>query len=288
MKYTGLPPLKVNDLDILTEFLKAYCKNEGIDFNHLYQIVSNAYIEYLAHKGDPWEIFSLDSLDEKLKENFRKHYKSKAERLKFVSEIRHALRSDCCPMCGSVKPPGQVDHFLPQANFAEFSFFMPNLVSACDCNGQKMANFKGANWGERLMHPYFDQNLMNRLVYIAFEGEPDKPTLSVKCTSDYLNNPAVNFHIATVLNKTTLLNKSIFSWSVLADDPRGQLHLRHQKYPKVTEEDIREKLSDFLDSSDKKNSSLNNWDSMFYFGLLNSPSQVTLLAKVCELQRPST
>ncbi|UUZ55135.1 hypothetical protein LP419_04565 [Massilia sp. H-1] len=119
-------------------------------------------------------------MPDNLKKSLITHYEGEIKGLEYIAKIRNEVRTDVCPLCGSTKPPGQVDHFIPKEDYPEFSFFIPNLVSACDCNLHKGKNYKGQINGERLLHPYFDRCMSERLIYLSFEGDVSSPDIKIK------------------------------------------------------------------------------------------------------------
>ena len=66
--------------------------------------------------------------------------------------------NDKCPFCGGIGRPKSLDHYLPKANYPQFSVFPHNLVPACrDCNTGK-SNSLATNANEQVLHPYFDDD----------------------------------------------------------------------------------------------------------------------------------
>lgn len=61
-----------------------------------------------------------------------------------------------CPYCHQYKA-NEIDHFLPKANFGEYSIYSANLVPICTrCNKKKSNRFSSPATGRRYVHPYFD------------------------------------------------------------------------------------------------------------------------------------
>lgn len=61
-----------------------------------------------------------------------------------------------CPFCGGIGRPKSLDHYLPKANYPQFSVLPQNLVPACrDCNTGK-SNDLAQNPSQQPLHPYFD------------------------------------------------------------------------------------------------------------------------------------
>ncbi|UUZ49590.1 hypothetical protein LP420_04845 [Massilia sp. B-10] len=175
-----MPNLGVDDFMVL----KTLSENRALgSFGFLLDslpVISASYGKYVAVGGDPWEIPEPVIMPDNLKKSLITHYEGEIKGLEYIAKIRNEVRTDVCPLCGSTKPPGQVDHFIPKEDYPEFSFFIPNLVSACDCNLHKGKNYKGQINGERLLHPYFDRCMSERLIYLSFEGDVSSPDIKIK------------------------------------------------------------------------------------------------------------
>ncbi len=62
-----------------------------------------------------------------------------------------------CPFCGGIGTPRNLDHFLPKANFPQFSVLPSNLVPSCrDCNMDGKAHNFARSAEEQLIQPYID------------------------------------------------------------------------------------------------------------------------------------
>ena len=69
--------------------------------------------------------------------------------------VKLALPHRLCPFC-SVQPIRNVDHFLPESKFPQFSILPANLVPTCrDCNFEKRAD-SPSKLADQLFHPYFE------------------------------------------------------------------------------------------------------------------------------------
>ena len=65
---------------------------------------------------------------------------------------------DKCPFCGGIGHPKTLDHYLPKANFPQYSVLPTNLVPCCrDCNTEK-SNAVAVTLGEQTLHPYLDRD----------------------------------------------------------------------------------------------------------------------------------
>ncbi|VVS91052.1 HNH endonuclease [Desulfoluna spongiiphila] len=84
--------------------------------------------------------------------------------------------NDRCPFCGGIGRPSTLDHFLPKANFPQFSVLPTNLVPCCkDCNsGEKKTGFATTD-EEQVLHPYFEPDCFFEEKWISarvVRGEP--------------------------------------------------------------------------------------------------------------------
>lgn len=104
-----------------------------------------------------------------------------------------------CPMCGSLHS-GTLDHIFPQSDYPEFAVFSRNLVPACKCNSKRQNDLLGDGQGERILHPYYDVCLGERL-------------LSARCTKHIIA------HSQTIRSSLLLLflsvhNKPYTNWEI--------------------------------------------------------------------------
>jgi hypothetical protein len=61
-----------------------------------------------------------------------------------------------CPFCGGIGHATTLDHYLPKANFPQYSICPGNLVPCCrDCNTSKRASFPKIA-AKQAIHPYHD------------------------------------------------------------------------------------------------------------------------------------
>jgi hypothetical protein len=108
----------------------------------------------------------------------------------------------CCPVCGGTTT-GTLDHYLPRDVYPEFSIFSLNLVPACPhCNsGSKGTTVKGASYGERFLHPYFDDLANGPIWRVAFRAP--YAMLTFDAVPEQGLSPAqtkmVKFHLQNVL-----------------------------------------------------------------------------------------
>ena len=112
------------------------------------------YIEIESNKRISPIAFTLDE-----KNALSSLYESKTKTAKkIINEVLDILNpnhSDCCLYCG-IGEIDQIDHYLPQEHFPEFSILHKNLIPICGkCNEIKGANIPGA-YGKDYMHLVYD------------------------------------------------------------------------------------------------------------------------------------
>lgn len=262
MKYLGLP--KYDDSSILCAISS---REEFNSYPLLGQKLTAIESEYQHYKKVCGNAFLLNpplNLDDALKNGLREDYGRKVKELNFITEIRHEISPDICPLCGSFST-GQVDHVVPKKTYPEFSLFSHNLVPACACNQTKSANYLGPN-GERFLHPYYDLELKERISYIVFSGDVESPDLDVELVFKYRTNSNVKFHIESIVKRTNIFNWANKEWSKIQSRPIRSIFQRNNV--PLTELDIKNMLDKAVVAFDEEFESPNNWKSMFYYGLV--------------------
>src|SRR5262249_22022126 len=147
----------------------------------------------------------------------------------YIDEIRRRGGVAVCPMCGSMGS-GTLDHVLPKTTHASFAVFGLNLVPACKCNSLRGADLTGNNAGERILHPYFDDILGQRLLAGRFEDLGPAPRISLRLllAAGHPQYAAVDFHVDNVVKRTQIKDYLHRSWCRLVGGPgRTTVELRH-------------------------------------------------------------
>lgn len=105
-----------------------------------------------------------------------------------ISKIQLQTQAGCCVSCG-IGDADQVDHFLPQEHFPEYSIMHKNLLPICGtCNEIKSDNIPGGT--KDYFHPMFDKL-------------PNEPFFS--CQITYTNNiPTSSFSIIRKFHSTII------------------------------------------------------------------------------------
>lgn len=235
--------------------------------------IEDQYRHYIAVNGDVCQLNAPLNLHEDLKKALITHYTTKPADLKIIDEIRDKLSPDVCPMCGSLKS-AQVDHIAAKEIYPEYAFFTRNLVPACDCNTFKGKVFKGTNPGERVLHPYYDQVLQQRLIYVEYTGDLDAPDVDIEIMQAHRTNPAVIFHVDHIIKRTRLLNWAATKWATIRRRPEAVFPLLRGHQGVLAHDAVENVIGGHLQAKDEEFGTPNNWDSIIYAGILSSPSAI--------------
>jgi hypothetical protein len=159
---------------------------------------------------------------------------------------------------------GTLDHYLPKASYSEYSVFSLNLVPACDrCNNARRNLTRGANHGERPVHPYFDAFAERRLMTIRAEPDWRAPRLTpipFEVEGDEL--VVVQWHIDNVIRPAGIDSYMTNLWGALVAKPRTFLGAV------ATPNAVADRLAHLVDVEVAVGRSPNAWRSCFYHGLM--------------------
>jgi hypothetical protein len=231
------------------------------------KLVWEAYKNYVAEKGDPWKVLGQVTSSE-FKAAMSSAYKSKSKNLKFISKIRDENAGKCCSMCGSLNS-GQVDHYLPQENYPEFSFFLPNLFPVCGCNQKKGGATVGSVTGERLLHPGYDRALGERSIFVKIRNHQTAPTYNVifKKPKKCANLIAFDYHCKTLISKPKLVHHVRDKFEEFVRRP-SSVSREFKRGDPNSKEALRLILLDEIEEACIHHQSKNNWDSVFLQALI--------------------
>lgn len=229
--------------------------------------IKNGYDQYIAAQGNVSAIMpvAIPNITGKL---LRGHYASPNTDLPHIKEMRTKTEGNTCPMCGSLHS-GTLDHVMPKEAHPAFAIFGKNLVPACKCNSRRGSTLVGRKGGERILHPYFDNVLRERILSARFDDLGAIPRISVHIILDPLHpdHAAVRFHLDSIVRKTGILTYLAGRWAKLITTPRVvAADLRRNPDSRNHLETI---LRDERDRTDESRDSKNNWDSVFLSGLLD-------------------
>ena len=230
--------------------------------------IKGAYAQYVAARGNAHSVTNV-ALPESVEKQLRALYKYPSKQLQHINCIREESDANCCPMCGSFHS-GTLDHLLPKSDHPVFAIFSRNLVPACKCNSTRTDRLTGSA-SERILHPYFDDVLRERLFTARFEelGPVPRITLRPLLDSAHPEAAAVLFHIANVVEQTSILRHLRTNWNNMMRRPSiAASELRNAPSSRQALVDI---IAFELDRQDVTHASRNNWQSVFLAGLLDDP-----------------
>ncbi len=234
------------------------------------QVLIQAYRDYVAQNGNPWSI-QQPNISNKLKSGLLSHYSSPPDSINFLDRITKSS-PEVCPMCGGFKPFTR-DHILPKAEHQAWAIFSKNLVPACDCNLKRGSALKGdPATGARILHPYFDNILLQRLLSCEITHRNNYSRFSLKISYVDPNHPdiaSIKYHTRHVVIKSGVEEWLKGQLSKLKERPSNVIQTLPRKKA-LSEDRVREAIEDCLDRIDELTGTPNNWLSIFCHGLLNS------------------
>ncbi|SEK53158.1 hypothetical protein [Ectothiorhodospira marina] len=253
--------------------------NEYIRFRSQYNVYSKS-------GGNPWNIAPLPISDD-LKKALRTHYGSPPQgRLQFLKKYRRGLSPTICPMCGGFGN-GTLDHYLPKEDYPEYSFFSKNLIPACNCNSLRGTTVKGVASPARVIHPYYDDFLQDRLYQAVFQGEFSAPSISIEIIDkSHPEFDILKFHLDEVIKNEATQGWFEKYWSDLSQRPHDKLELvLPLPAQDVSGADLKVALERYRNHMDKDHDTPNNWLSIFYTGLIKDHNRLDKLAAVINSKR---
>lgn len=227
--------------------------------------ILNAYGKYIKNKGI-LKINACGVLSDDTAAALRYYYKEPLKCISIIDTIRSDNANSLCPMCGSMHS-GTLDHVLPKESYPEFAIFTKNLVPACKCNGFKSATIANAA-GHRILHPYFDNILSQRLIRAEFTELGSNPIINVRIiispsSQDYNN---VKYHLENVVIKNDINGYLSELWESFYLQP--EVVVRGLNNSLNSFDDVLNLLTKELMLLDKKHKGKNNWNSVFVAGLI--------------------
>lgn len=267
-----LQPPKVRDVDIVRT-LSNNTRLKKTSYPLLKQqlnLVENAYTLYTQQQGNAWQIAS-PQLNAALETALISHYNSPPEAIDFLTQLRKSS-PESCPMCGGFKP-STLDHVLPKEDYPAWAICSKNLVPACSCNTARGRALKGANATQaRVLHPYFDDCLNERILTTTFEYAANFNWVKAKVDYVNVNHPdiaSIKYHTVNIVLKNDIdiwlrgqMNKlKEFPANVIKPLPRRKA---------INQAELIEALEDCLESYDEQCGTPNNWSSILLHGLLTS------------------
>lgn len=267
MKFLEFP--QHDDFDLIRALsIRAALKSYPLLLAQLQRIESQ-YRNYEVCRGNAWALDAPLPLLAELSAALKIHYQNPPNGLEIIQTIRNLASPTVCPMCGSPKP-SQVDHVVPKDIYPEFSFYSRNLVPACDCNGLKKLIFKGEHPGERILHPYYDEVMKQRLAYFYFSGNFESPDVVLLISPDHRMNVAVQFHVEHILRKTRIFYWVNSKWATLLRKPEKFFPALKYFPENVEINTFVTVVQEQLNNADEIYETPNNWESMMLMGILQS------------------
>lgn len=225
------------------------------------------YAQYIGSLGNATSITQVKI--PKVTGRFLKgHYGAPPAALDYITKIREASDSSTCPMCGSLHS-GTLDHVMDKDTHPAFAIFSQNLVPACKCNAKRLKPLVGASPGERILHPYFDDVLSERIISARFTDLGPVPRVETRIALDPASPffAAASFHHNSVVKRTSIHSYLLRRWVKFVQQPR--LIIPVLKRDPVDRGELKAIIEEDRDRTDEARDSKNNWDSVFRSGLLD-------------------
>lgn len=271
--------LRINDLDKLNEVLSERSSgNNRIFFLENANSLREVWNDYIEKGRLVTEIVSERTPWINKKNTLMNLYPGKEGQAqkKYIDELREMFKNDTymlCPYCG--RPIfDEIDHYLPKSKYPEFSFLSKNMVPSCsDCNGLK-DNLIPEGSHEYFLHPYFDLEIDDQLIY--FEIVPP------------FSSPRLELRVLTTLN-TELCSRINYQIAKLELGDRLEKHARTDFRALIEQldrnefeniEDLIKYLRRCIRSEFTKYKSENSVTSIIYKSILNSQNFLDYLEEV--------
>jgi hypothetical protein len=226
-----------------------------------------AYKDYMRNKGNPWKVAGYVK-NVVLSGAMEALYSSKIPEVAYIRQMRASSSGRCCSMCGSLNST-QIDHYLPQNNYPEFSIFKPNLFPICGCNQSKLKKTIGPNAGERFLHPAYDKKISDRAIYVRIRDHGGTPSYDVifKKPKRLRASAAFDFHTRSLISKDKVRQYVMKGFEKFCRRPSSVVMELKYRNP-ASKRALAKMLCDELEESCREHKSKNNWESVFLHALL--------------------
>lgn len=269
-----LTPYVIDDLQILKDLSKKNSCASSPYLAHEFLIMKQQYETFNRNNGIPW-LCSSAGIQDILAEKLEYHYEKQSPKVtfEFIKKIRKELSPKTCPMCGSMGV-STVDHYLPRADFPEWTIFSKNLVPACDCNSRRSTTVCGSQPNERVLHPYFDDALENRLMSCHIWGDFQSPNFDIiALAAPNVHPDMVEFHLNEIVRKSNIINWLKDTWDGMRAVPSDVIE-NMEDDETVTSAQLIVKLNKLLGKYDRRYKTKNNWSSVFIHGILQNQNAI--------------
>jgi 5-methylcytosine-specific restriction endonuclease McrA len=254
-------------LDSLVENRRAKYAEDLVNYA---EQIKAAYLQYDSVGGNAYRISGV-ALSSKAGEALEYYYANPTKELAHIDKIRADHRHLPCAMCGSFHSE-TLDHIMPKSLDKAFSLYSKNLVPACKCNTDRGDVLFGVLPGERVLHPYFDDCLRDRLITARFTDLDTIPITHVELSVSPAHSQyrAISFHFRSIVLKTGIGDYAARRFNQLCRRPGLIIPSLKSEDPE-SEVALGQAISDERDRMDELHEAKNNWDSVFLSGLLTAP-----------------
>lgn len=254
-------------LDSLLENRRAKYAEDLVGYG---EQIKAAYLQYESGGGNAYRISGV-ALSSEAGKALEYYYANPTKELAYIDKIRAEHRHLPCAMCGSFHSE-TLDHIMPKSLDKAFSIYSKNLVPACKCNTDRGDVLFGVLPGERVLHPYFDGCLRERLISTRFTDLDTIPITHVELSIS-LEHPhyrAISFHFRSIVLKTGIRDHAARRFNQLCRKPGLVIPPFARENPE-SEIALEQAILDERNRMDDLHEGKNNWESVFLSGLLAAP-----------------
>lgn len=159
--------LRVSEVSMLSEeskYIYSVCNND----------IASVLPEQTVHGSEPAVVNLLKRSD--LIKIYDQYFVPERKPARKIYDSLMSSAKGECPFCGGIGSPRNIDHFLPKANFPQFSFMPINLVPSCrDCNMGAKGSSYSLDPKEQIIQPYIDKDIFfsEQWIYAEYSCDPD-------------------------------------------------------------------------------------------------------------------
>lgn len=277
--------LSIPLIDDVSAFQRIANNSRLTSYPHLKELVGSVSAAYKAYEKSivrPFFVFRPLTDDQAV--YLQGHFKSPPRDVGFIKKMRRDSDSKECSMCGSLHS-GTLDHYFSKNSFPQFSLFSKNLVPACKCNSKRGEKVYGTSPDQRILHPYYDECMSERIVRAQFEdlGAVPRVSLALMTPHTHPQYSAIAFHVSEIVQKSAIRGYLADRWSSLFRKPSLVVRAFERNF--ADRADVHSSLSAELDKLDDLHGGKNNWNSVFVAGLLEPLTLTWLSARLSDVTR---